>query len=68
MIDPILFKDLEAKDPGGGTAWVSEKDLPGGAAFFRGPHLPLDIVYALGVTLCQVLSDTGDTAKVSREE
>ncbi|MCG8634039.1 MAG: DUF3786 domain-containing protein [Desulfobacterales bacterium] len=25
--------------------WVSEKDLPGGAAFFRGPHtLPTDII------------------------
>ena len=124
---------LSAGKAGVGDVWVSEKDLPGGTAFFRGPHLlpvhllirkfegsvqrfdtacrkldakplgmadaafsfpllpgipgavlfwdademfaadakilfdksiarhlPLDIVYALGVTLCRVLADAGD--------
>lgn len=36
---------LSAKKTAPGGDWVSEKDLPGGAAFFRGPHtLPVNLV------------------------
>lgn len=41
----ILYFLMKSKDiPPLGT-WVSEKDIPGGAGFFRGPHtIPVEII------------------------
>jgi hypothetical protein len=36
---------LEAKTPLLNQTWISEKEIPGGATFFRGPHaLPTDLI------------------------
>jgi hypothetical protein len=36
----LNFKDIKIKDE-----WISEKDVPGGATFFRGPHeIPTDLI------------------------
>jgi hypothetical protein len=36
---------LQGKDTPPRGAWISEKDLPGGPTFFRGPHLiPTDLI------------------------
>ncbi len=34
----ILYYLMEAKGINPSGVWVSEKDIPGGSAFFRGPH------------------------------
>jgi hypothetical protein len=53
----ILHYLMKAKNISLSGQWISEKDITGGAAFFRGPHtlelhLPLDIIYALAVEIC----------------
>jgi hypothetical protein len=41
----IIYYLLAAKDARVSGEWISEKDLPGGATFFRGPHLlPTDLI------------------------
>jgi hypothetical protein len=35
----LMYYLLHTDDNRPGTDWISEKDLPGGATFFRGPHL-----------------------------
>lgn len=34
----IIYYLLKAKDIDAGGEWISEKDIPGGPTFFRGPH------------------------------
>ncbi len=34
----IVHYLMSAQNPGPANEWVSEKDIPGGSAFFRGPH------------------------------
>lgn len=41
----ILYFLMTSKDLIPSGEWVSEKDIPGGAGFFRGPHLvPTDLI------------------------
>ncbi len=41
----ILYYLMKSKDIKPLGEWVSEKDIPGGAAFFRGPHtIPGDVI------------------------
>ncbi len=62
----ILFYLMKSKDLPVSGQWVSEKDITGGAAFFRGPHtLPTnDIAQIFGNDLdkfkkrCEALSGT----------
>lgn len=43
-----IYYLLRAKDVPLQREWVSEKDLPGGSTFFRGPHLiPTDLISKL---------------------
>lgn len=42
----ILFYLLRAQDEPLSGEWVSEKDLPGGVTFFRGPHaVPVGLIH-----------------------
>ncbi len=41
----IMYYLLSAPDCRAAREWISEKDLPGGATFFRGPHrIPTDLI------------------------
>lgn len=41
----VMFYLLSPKDGNPCGEWISEKDLPGGATFFRGPHLiPTELI------------------------
>lgn len=41
----IVYYLMQSKDLPPSGEWVSEKDIPGGAGFFRGPHLvPADLI------------------------
>ncbi|WP_299976184.1 DUF3786 domain-containing protein [Desulfobacula sp.] len=41
----ILYYLMKSKNIPPSGVWVSEKDIPGGAAFFRGPHtIPADLI------------------------
>ncbi len=41
----ILYYLMKSRDVEPSGTWVSEKDIPGGAAFFRGPHtIPTDVI------------------------
>jgi len=41
----ILYFLMKSKNILPSGVWVSEKDIPGGAAFFRGPHtIPVDLI------------------------
>ena len=41
----ILYYLMKSKNTLPSGVWVSEKDIPGGAAFFRGPHtIPADLI------------------------
>ncbi|MBU1341569.1 MAG: DUF3786 domain-containing protein [Proteobacteria bacterium] len=41
----ILYYLMKSKNILPLNVWVSEKDIPGGAAFFRGPHtIPVDVI------------------------
>ena len=41
----ILYYLMKSKNILPSGEWVSEKDIPGGAAFFRGPHtIPVDLI------------------------
>ena len=41
----IIYYLLRAKDIGISKEWISEKDIPGGPTFFRGPHkIPTEII------------------------
>jgi hypothetical protein len=41
----ILYYLMKSKNIKPSGEWISEKDIPGGAAFFRGPHtIPGDII------------------------
>jgi len=41
----ILYYLMKSKDIQPSKVWISEKDIPGGEAFFRGPHtIPCDVV------------------------
>ena len=41
----ILYYLMKSKSIAPSGVWVSEKDIPGGAAFFRGPHtIPVDLI------------------------
>ncbi len=41
----VIYYLLRAKDIRLREEWVSEKDLPGGSTFFRGPHqIPTDLI------------------------
>ena len=41
----IIYYLLRAKEINLSGEWVSEKDLPGGSTFFRGPHnIPTDLI------------------------
>lgn len=41
----ILYHLIKSKKTGPSGEWISEKDIPGGAAFFRGPHtIPTDMI------------------------
>ncbi len=41
----IIYYLLRAKDISISKEWISEKDIPGGATFFRGPHkIPTQII------------------------
>ncbi len=41
----VLYYLMKAKNILPSGVWVSEKDIPGGAAFFRGPHtIPVDLM------------------------
>ncbi len=41
----ILYYLMKSRDIKPSGKWISEKDIPGGAAFFRGPHtIPGDVI------------------------
>ncbi len=41
----IIYYLLKSKDVAISKEWISEKDIPGGATFFRGPHkIPTNII------------------------
>ena len=41
----VMFYLLSPEDGRLGGEWISEKDLPGGATFFRGPHrIPTELI------------------------
>jgi hypothetical protein len=41
----ILYYLMKSKNILSSGVWVSEKDIPGGAAFFRGPHtIPVELI------------------------
>jgi len=41
----ILYFLMKSKNIPPSGVWVSEKDIPGGAAFFRGPHaIPVEVI------------------------
>lgn len=41
----VIFYLLSPKDGKPSGEWISEKDLPGGATFFRGPHrIPTELI------------------------
>jgi hypothetical protein len=41
----IVYYLLRSKEIGISNEWISEKDIPGGATFFRGPHkIPTELI------------------------